>query len=266
METSDGYFIIDRYLILPLESLLADSNFLVPFLKHLTHFISGKSQLERLLLSEASDTIYYFHTYLRRGRSFNILEKKITNVKLLSKLTSFIEKSDELSDFKVHFKQLCQQEQPQEQIEEKLNDLEGKLSPLMTLNDWSDFGFQGKNPITDLRSTGIASLINLCHLVKYHPKIILEGMKCGYSISFACIGINCTAYLRDLLLSNKLDYHLLLNRNDGNGRDKMFMVNELFASMMLMVEKEWKLQNPPDIMGFPAVFSKVKFDFPNAFL
>lgn len=126
--------------------------------------------------------------------------------------------------------------------------------------DWMDLGFQGSDPKTDVRSTGVASLHHLLFLLRNHPDTVLRGLSMPYSISFACVVINCTAYLRDLLMrdNDRMNYFMLT----GNLKDFDVRLGEGVYEMLVILEKEWTRQEPADIMGFPSVFTSVKQLFP----
>jgi hypothetical protein len=281
----DGSFAIDRLLLLPLQSIFPPYNCLVSLLKKVLHFFTRKSQLQRLLESSAKDSLFIFHHRLRRARSFSELEKKVGDPALCSKLMQFVEVSDSFSRFKEYFSDLCDQKKQLEINEAETKKLLAGLKELVIEKEilsresftWSDLGFQGENPISDLRSTGIASVLQITKLLDVNPELVKTALLSGYSISFACIAINCTAFLRDCLLGKgefpkfPLDRYLLIKyqksdfmefdfRQDGAW---MLYMNILFILMLEMVDREWKKQNPSNIMGFPAVFSQVKKDFVN---
>ena len=281
----DGLFAIDRVLILPLQSLFPPPyTWLVSFFKTIVRFFTRKSQLHRLLESKSFDTLYLFHHRLRRTRPFSILEKKVGDPMLFPKLMQFVEVSDSFAAFKDHFNELCDQEKQlvsnKQNTKQLLEDLkqaviENGILPKQSFK-WSDLGFQGEDPITDLRSTGIASLLQLTHLVRTNTALANTALSSGYSISFACIAINCTAFLRDCLLKKGnespkfvLDKYLLVRYQKSDFQEIdfrqvtswMFYINDLFIRLLELVDEEWRKRNPPNIMGFPSVFAQVKVDF-----
>lgn len=257
-------FLVDRYFLVPLQLILPQNNILsrllLRCLKKITSLITRKTQLHRLVLSEHPDTPYYFNL-LFRHRPVSILEKKVP-LDLLPKVIRLQEVTTEYQKFKEEFLERCKS---MEGIDFLLEEIKKEATKLMGKGgewDWTDLGFQGSDPKTDVRSTGIASLHHFRFLLNTHPETITRALTTPYSISFACIVINCTAYLRDLLMrdSDRMNYFML----SSCGKDFKFdeRLGEAVNEMLVLLEDEWARQQPADIMGFPSVFTSVKQLFP----
>jgi len=98
-----------------------------------------------------------------------------------------------------------------------LKTLWAKLSPDTELTgmiskQWSDIGFQGKDPSTDFRGMGLLSLENLVFFVTVYTdharNILSHSLHPVHGYPFAAVGINITHLALGLLKSGHLKTHL----------------------------------------------------------
>lgn len=254
------YFLIDRYFLVPLQFILpqqfALSRLLLRALKGITHLFTRKTQLHRLLLSPHPDKLYYYRL-LFKDSPMAVLEKKVP-MDLLPRVVDYQNSLEKYEVFKRHFVDQCRSTEGIDDLLEGIR--EAAREKGIRFESWMDLGFQGEDPKTDVRSTGIAALHHLLYLIRQYPQTIRVGLNSPYSISFACIVINCTAYLRDLLGSNadRMNYFMLYGEEI---RDYEPRLAEGVNIMLAILEEEWTRLQPRDIMGFPAVFAIVKQHF-----
>lgn len=259
---SEYYFLIDKYFLIPLQRILPLNpifHLLLRALKGITHLLTRKTQLHRLLLSSsAPDTLYYFHL-LFLHTPMAVLEKKVP-LDLLPKIVQLQNELARYDAFKSAFLESCKSMNGIDGLLEEIREVVRKEG--IRMDSWMDMGFQGEDPRTDVRSTGIASLQHLLFLLKTHPETVQAALAMPYSISFACIVINCTAYLRDLLSKDNdcMNYYMLNQAKETILYE--VRLGEAINTLLNHLNEEWNRKQPQDIMGFPAVFSTVKKLFP----
>lgn len=72
---------------------------------------------------------------------------------------------------------------------------EGETLPSLANEKWKKFGFQGQNPKTDFRATGLLGLTQLLGFVKSNRKRALMMCQDQYDFCFAICSINVTYFL-----------------------------------------------------------------------
>lgn len=75
--------------------------------------------------------------------------------------------------------------------------------------EWIELGFQGEDPTTDFRGTGLLGLLNLHFFVSADPEkskqILEEANDKRHHYFFACAGINITYKLLFMLAEERID-------------------------------------------------------------
>lgn len=79
--------------------------------------------------------------------------------------------------------------------------------------EWSELGFQGKDPSTDFRGMGMFGLLQLEYFASSHPgdarRILADSMHPRRYYPFSATGINITAFVLEMLRENRLHSVLL---------------------------------------------------------
>ncbi|KAF9952731.1 hypothetical protein BGZ70_000498 [Mortierella alpina] len=131
-----------------------------------------------------------------------------------------------------------------------------KLSARYT-KQWTEIGFQGKDPATDFRGMGMLGLDDLVYYAKYYPISSKHALKCSHDdvswYSFAIVGINITAFAVQTLRTRQLQYYLFLNGTDRS------VYHELYCYLFHRFNGYWSALDPkPSIMDFERVFADFK--------
>ena len=127
----------------------------------------------------------------------------------------------------------------------------------MTEN-WGMVGFQGKDPVTDLRGMGMFGLINFVDFVERNPEEARDILKtcCVHptkGFPMACTGINFSASIVDLLQQGLFDglwYEL-----GGPQESDLDKFNRIYAHIFRSFARSWKEEDPDSVMEFRRVFS-----------
>lgn len=103
--------------------------------------------------------------------------------------------------------------------------------------NWSDIGFQGKNPATDFRGQGMLGLLNLLHFCKnYQPEAqdMLHRPHGGFPLALAAI--NISAKLTQLLTTHpgEMGNRLFAGTNSSDEQEGRF--DELFSLVFINFE------------------------------
>ncbi|KAG0336426.1 ELMO domain-containing protein 1 [Podila humilis] len=122
---------------------------------------------------------------------------------------------------------------------------------------WTDIGFQGKDPATDFRGMGMLGLDDLVYYAKYYPMSSKQALECSNHetqwYSFAIVGINITAFAVQTLRTRQLQHYLFLN-----GTDKS-VYHELYCYLFHRFNGYWMTLEPkPTVMDFERVFADFK--------
>lgn len=74
---------------------------------------------------------------------------------------------------------------------------------------WESIGFQGENPATDLRSTGVLGLLHLLYLIERAPSLFADlralWMRGSHSFPFVLVGFNFSALAMDVLRTGSFE-------------------------------------------------------------
>jgi hypothetical protein len=145
--------------------------------------------------------------------------------------------------------------------------------------DWTELGFQGKDPTTDFRGMGEYSLAQLCYFCLQRPEkardILKESKHQRRYYPFAATGINFTAFVVELIKENRVHKVLLdlLDRNiltlpydaeSGPSSSDVLLdlgvreLNELYCQIFEEFHDLWLLRDPRDVMEFPKIFQELK--------
>ena len=182
--------------------------------------------------------------------------------------------------------------------EKKLMELFRSLLPDETLDNrisakWKDLGFQGMDPATDFRGMGALALDQLYFFAKTQPgpakKTLSSSHHPVHWYQWACVGINVTAFVLQLLRSRNLQLYLLRALDNYHGpwpakerfrrcieNDQDYLLiefgdespqpavvflrekfNELFCWVFYKFDHEWS-EKGATIMEFPFFFAKFK--------
>ncbi|KAF9082017.1 hypothetical protein BGX23_000193 [Mortierella sp. AD031] len=122
---------------------------------------------------------------------------------------------------------------------------------------WTEIGFQGKDPATDFRGMGMLGLDDLVYYAKYYPMSSKHALECSHDpiswYSFAIVGINITAFAVQTLRTRQLQYYLFLNGTDRS------VYHELYCYLFHRFNAYWTTLDPkPSIMDFERVFADFK--------
>lgn len=153
-----------------------------------------------------------------------------------------------------------------------------KENTLIT-QEWTELGFQNKDPSSDFRGMGLLGLIQLVYLSEFSMKDAIDLLNHSqYDHSFfpfAATGINITAYVLELLEKTHLHQHIIkqmdrillqdtMNSIEGCSDDEkcvkfaLDVVHEFYAKIFLLFGKTWIAAKPRDVMEFPRIFKQFK--------
>lgn len=130
----------------------------------------------------------------------------------------------------------------------------------MTKPDWTEIGFQGKDPSTDFRGMGVLGLQQLLFLAsKYNEmsKSMLSGSSHptkGYP--FAITGITLTHLTLSLMREERMRSHFF---NQASERQHHYWIQDLHTAYVLIFaafHKFWMQEDPVDVMQFRFVREK----------
>eukprot|EP00038_Savillea_parva_P009587 m.184554 g.184554 ORF g.184554 m.184554 type:complete len:285 (+) comp16169_c0_seq1:50-904(+) len=106
--------------------------------------------------------------------------------------------------------------------------------------NWSDIGFQGKDPATDFRGQGLLGLQNILFVVRNHTEAcrrMVQQHSAGFP--FAIAVINISLYLTQLInkYPGAVGNWLFVDPAPGNPCNPLAVFNELFARVFLDFER-----------------------------
>jgi len=149
----------------------------------------------------------------------------------------------------------------------------------LVTDEWSEVGFQGKDPSSDFRGMGLLGLIQLTYFSTHRTDAAIEILRESNHerrfFPFAATGINMTNFVMELLSETRchkmLFDHLELNSlsdlstasygpetsNDTiNGGCEV--IHSLFCKVYEDFVDLWVKRDPRDIMSFGTLFNEVK--------
>ncbi|GJD11336.1 ELMO domain-containing protein 2 [Galdieria sulphuraria] len=107
--------------------------------------------------------------------------------------------------------------------------------------DWTDIGFQGKDPSTDFRGAGLLSLLQLVYFAKKYfslcQRVLYNCNTTEPKYPFACTGIYCTE-----ALTNLLEQGILLplgERQSDEDDDSLETFHEEYVRLFLLFHHNW---------------------------
>ncbi|XP_069140140.1 uncharacterized protein [Argopecten irradians] len=108
---------------------------------------------------------------------------------------------------------------------------------------WEEIGFQGNDPSTDLRGTGVLGLLNLVHLLR-NPKrqslaqeIYKLSLHPTQNFPFCVMGINMSRIAIQALRED------CLNKECNKREDVLGVVNDFYTALYLDLYQTWKSKN-----------------------
>ncbi|KAG0243778.1 hypothetical protein BGW41_001290 [Actinomortierella wolfii] len=130
--------------------------------------------------------------------------------------------------------------------------LEGRYT-----KQWTEIGFQGKDPSTDFRGMGMLGLDDLVYYAKHYPESSHYALECSNDehswYSYAIVGINITAFAVQTLRTRQLQYYLFYH---GSSRS---VYHELYCYLYDRFNAYWiSLEPRPTVMDFERVFADFK--------
>eukprot|EP00189_Rhodosorus_marinus_P008661 CAMPEP_0184752550 /NCGR_PEP_ID=MMETSP0315-20130426/43638_1 /TAXON_ID=101924 /ORGANISM="Rhodosorus marinus, Strain UTEX LB 2760" /LENGTH=274 /DNA_ID=CAMNT_0027231885 /DNA_START=494 /DNA_END=1318 /DNA_ORIENTATION=- len=258
-------------------------------MKHFTHIITGKSEVERIVLLEhvgsVEGTRRLRHSLERSKKLGAVLKmmivgnpqtftavEEIKRIKALSQISE--EGAQRLSSYVGNICDVTRFIQDVERIqsepyssenpahEAKLEELwnlatdsrpreGGRISP-----EWNRIGFQGKNPASDFRGGGVHALNQLLYFCSTRPGAVHKQLEdLGNAEKWhpwACTGINITSYVTSMLKDRLFDIQLY-----GLDRETQLQrLNEIYSDVFESFHGDWIKSNPKTVMDFPPVFKK----------
>jgi hypothetical protein len=126
--------------------------------------------------------------------------------------------------------------------------------PELRGSHWTSIGFQNDKPWTDLRDTGMLSLLQLLYLCENHIKFVHKALSISQQpvprgFPFACVSVNCT-----LLVFQHL-------RDDSDIADDddtaVNYINTLHSACLNWIVSEWE-RKKYTIMEFQKIMSKLR--------
>jgi len=117
--------------------------------------------------------------------------------------------------------------------------------------EWTEIGFQGKDPATDFRGMGVLGLDHLIAFAEYHPEaaraVLSDCIKHKNWFSFAITSLNITADA----------FHFLKERKANTWFYRygatMESFQRLHATLFASFNEAWKQANPPNVMSFKEI-------------
>jgi hypothetical protein len=158
---------------------------------------------------------------------------------------------------------------------------------------WGSIGFQGKDPVTDLRGMGMLGVLQLVHFARTAAGRRVLGWSRpppGASevkfFPFACGGIQVTSLVVGLATERRLGSVLLdgeLREGTGAGGaegekavslmrslvkdagisfegawQSIELLNDVYCEIFTLVGEQWHRENPPTVMSWPGIFKDVE--------
>jgi ELMO domain-containing protein len=181
------------------------------------------------------------------------------------------------------YKKLKYSESNKEHVMEQLELLWNHLNPELRRSqdficgDWSEIGFQGKDPTTDFRGMGLLGLYQLVYFSRTRTdaarRVLLDSNHPRRFIPFAVTGINISAFLLELLQDCKLHRYLLHNLPDIRELNDnptttaieknviesgVNLINDVYCDIFEALMRLWVERDPPNVMSFQSIFKEFK--------
>ncbi|KAK2148474.1 hypothetical protein LSH36_496g02075 [Paralvinella palmiformis] len=122
---------------------------------------------------------------------------------------------------------------------------------------WTELGFQGKNPRTDFRGMGLLGLHNLLFFASEYPdkarELLSHSKNEKYGYSFAIVGINMTSLAYNLLCRGSLKSYIY---NSIRGPARIYDFHNFYCYLLCEFDKFWMMEKPTNLMQFTSIKSK----------
>ncbi|TMW64276.1 hypothetical protein Poli38472_012898 [Pythium oligandrum] len=134
--------------------------------------------------------------------------------------------------------------------------------------EWGEIGFQGTDPMSDFRSMGVLSLVQLNYFSAKYPveaqKALVESNHPTRWYPFSVTGINITHFVVELIRERLLDVKIYRFADvRANDREETVVsgvdgIHEIYCDIFVRFNKFWVGSNPRDVMAFPTIFESLK--------
>jgi hypothetical protein len=145
--------------------------------------------------------------------------------------------------------------------------------------DWTELGFQGNDPSTDFRGTGMLGLFQLVYFVEHKTQsaqlVLEESMSTKRSCKFPFVitGISITHFMIDLFSETRLHKVIFDNyvnapfegdvasdaADDPQYVERCFnCINDLYCMIFEEFYMLWMVRSPTDIMAFSIIFQELQ--------
>ncbi|KAJ3438184.1 hypothetical protein M0813_29498 [Anaeramoeba flamelloides] len=251
--------------------------------KFLIHLLTRKSEIERIIKKKphAKDVISFWSS-LKQSQHFSkivttigygsfnsreiieeILEqKKIKNDQLVEKrLKGFLIQIHLFNETKRKLIGLqetsydCKNQEHEMHLQELWCSMKPDTTFERKSKQWSKLGFQGKDPATDFRGSGILGLFFLEYFSKKYPEESKKALNDSYGTEsrsfypFSCFGIQLSnELLQNLKKTDRLDSYLLMKKPE------LATFFTLCSELFIKFNQLWKKKNPENLLKFPSLF------------
>ena len=162
---------------------------------------------------------------------------------------------------------------------------------------WSLIGFQGVDPITDLRGMGMFGLFQLIYFALTDTKQCRNALQISRApvsgpevkfFPFACAGIQISNLILSLARERLLGYVVLEGEEHVDGAssasnvsisvvtakkrlqqllkeigscstfDSICLLGDIYSEIFIMLAEAWQKADPPDVMSYPKIFQSVE--------
>jgi ELMO domain-containing protein len=151
------------------------------------------------------------------------------------------------------------------------------MKPDESQGDWTELGFQGKDPTTDFRGMGLLGLTQLVHFSAHRSiqarNALLESLHPRRYFPFAATGINMTAFVVELLQETRL-HATLFGSLERDGMDHFDIgspsgsaglvdngcssVHDVYCDLFEAFIVLWVKRDPVNVMAFPNIIGEFK--------
>ena len=257
--------------------------------KWFIHRITGKCEIQRILETSfvlEGIRVNYFAFSLKKSRNpvlngiANSLTEKVDELSttlcqyknishLDSSTTPIIEKIVSYNRLSANLKELKSTKYEESLHEIHLKELWGSLSPdqpyIRRGENWKDLGFQGTDPVTDLRGMGVLGLLQLCYITSENPKfgkdLYSRSNHPSYGFPFAITGINITALLVRLF-DNDILRTTLFSRTSVD----LNSFNTVYCKIFSDFVRYYQDKKPENIMAFNQILQQFEKNISNRLL
>lgn len=125
--------------------------------------------------------------------------------------------------------------------------------------EWGRLGFQGTDPVSDLRGNGVLGLHNLVYFARTFNKVcreIVGQYDSAAGLPLAITSINMTSFVMDTVQSRLLDTYF---ESLGEMEDPTFALqtfNQVFGLIFVLFPPFFRASRPRDLMDFPRIYGQ----------